>query len=343
MNAEAVRLAFQKASVQAGPLATPMILERQNPGSYARATLVGGRLGALFVSRAPEVTGDGVQTIGALARIHNGLDEHCDLSQRGLGVLDAVLASQGLSAEDQVQAGRVVAVGYPNQGPATDETQRIHPGLRRMLVRLGRLFPLPVLGVDLLVHDVTERFDPSRDIILEVNANPGFSLHDYVDQGPARDLSGLLLSHLFPRGAKDARVPIVVGGPGSGRSLEALARELSAAGLCPAGFTRGRLWSGKPTQIMGDGVLSARLLSLDAYAQVLLLEVDEPLAVHQGLPVDRADWILGPRPGASRIAGLMGHLFRGGSCRQVSSQALVESLTAQTGEEPGKRPLIGRS
>lgn len=289
---EAIRMAFRRAAEQSGSLGGPLLLERHRQGRYLRATLVAGELRAALTYKAPVMTGDGIRTAEALAREFYRLQIHEKLNVRGRGILEAVLSQQGLTPSNIPERGRSFIVGHDNQGRSVDATGAIHPSLKRLLNRVGRLFAVPLLGVDMIVRDPSAAFDYEHDAIIEVNPAPAFSMHERPSEGRSRNLAGATLNHLFPAGADAARVPVVAGPSGCGAELEQLAQALRRQGVRPAGYTRNIAWSGTPRGERGRGPLGFSLLPLDAQAEVLLFEVDEVLAGVIGLPVDRVDFLL---------------------------------------------------
>jgi len=239
------------------------------------------------------MTGDGKRTAETLAKEFYRLHIHKGLNARGRGILEAVLMQQGLTFGSIPECGRSFIVGHDNQGRSVDATGAIHPSLKRLLNRVGRLFGVPLLGVDMIVRDPSAPFSTEHDAIIEVNPAPAFAMHERPSDGISRNLAGAALNHLFPAGAEAARVPVVAGPLGCGAELEQLAHELRRQGVRPAGYTRNIAWSSTPRDERGRGPLGFSLLPLDAEAEVLLFEVDEVLAGVIGLPVDRVDFLLG--------------------------------------------------
>ena len=291
-SAEAIRKAFRRAAEQSGPLGGPMLIERHRRGRYLRATLVGGELHAALISEPPAMTGDGVRTAEALVREFHHLPINEKLNARGRGILEAVLSQQGLKPSSIPTRGQSFLVGHDNQGRSFDATGSLHPSLKRLLNRVGRLFAVPLLGVDMIVRDPSAAFDHEHDAIIEVNPAPAFSMHERPSEGRSRNLAGATLKQIFPAGADAARVPVVAGPSGCGAELEQLADALRRKGVRAAGYTRNTAWSGTPRSTRGEGPLGFSLPPLDPEAEVLFFEVDEVLAGVIGLPVDRVDFLL---------------------------------------------------
>lgn len=309
-DAHAVEGAYRRCVEMAGLQATPVLVERHHPGQYVRATLVGERLGAVLTTTAPLAEADGVRTAEQLARDRYGFTGHGPLHERTAAMLEAVLAPQGLGLGDVPAVGRVVRVGHQSHGDRLDITARVHPSLRRLLRLVAALLPLPMTGVDLLMDDPVGPFDSGRDVVLEVNSAPAFALHADPDRGSPRDLSGMIVGHLFPRGWRSACVPVVAAPSGGGQALDSLADEARRRGRRPAGYTNGALWSGSPSNRIAQGPESAQLLPLDHRAELLFLEVDQALAQERGLPVPRVDHVVPVRDASPENRRLLSRLRR---------------------------------
>ena len=304
-NPEQVRQAFDRAKEQAGYLAGPLLMEQHCTGRYVRATLISGRLAAVASAVAPTATGDGHRTAQALAVIAAGGPETGSLEPRSQGVLESVLSAQGMTPEAVPRKGQRLRIGHANQGPPVDISDRIHPTLRRVLMQVGRLFPVPLLGVDLLMKDPFGPLELPHDVILELNAAPGFGLHACVSEGEPRDLTGPILRSHFGVGWRQACVPVIAAPSGHGPDLERVARTLKRRGIHPAGFTRGRAWSGTPRNPSGQGLAAAAWVPFNPCAEALVLEVDMAMAKTTGLPVERVDHLVGCDDRGDEIAKLL--------------------------------------
>jgi hypothetical protein len=248
-----------------------------------------------------------MQTAEALARqFHRLADEQ--LNARARGIFEAVLDHQDLTLDSIPGRGRSFLVGHANHGRSIDVTERVHPSLKRLLNRVGQLFGVPLLGVDMIVRDPSAAFDYKEDVIIEVNPAPAFAMHERPAVGMSRNFSGTILKHLFPTGNGAARVPVVAGPVGCGPQLEELAQALRRNGVHPTGYTRNIAWSGTPRDERGRGPLGFSLLPLDSMAEVLLLEIDEVLAGVIGLPVDRVDFLVGNSSTPTQVDRMLARL-----------------------------------
>jgi hypothetical protein len=283
----AVARAFRAARRHAGALGGDVLVEEHRPGLYVRATVIGGALASIASATTPRVTGDGVRTAEALARRSFGLRDGETFPQRGLGILEAAFAAQGLTRASVPARGRRVAIGLSSHGTFTNFTDTADATLRDVLARVAALFPLPALGIDLLVRRPQHGFDPRTDVVLEVNTRPML----YIGH-PTRNIAAALLRHFYPRGARDAKVPVVLAPPGGDRAVIALGRKLARAGLHTAGYASRKLWWGDPSKVVGHGADAARLLALDPRAEALLLALDDDVLDRVGLSVPAASYLL---------------------------------------------------
>ena len=284
---DAVMHAFRAARRHAGALGGDLLVEEHRPGLYVRATVIGGAIESIASATTPRVTGDGVHTAEVLAQRASGLRDDDSFPLRGLGILEAALAAQGLTRASIPARGLRVAVGLSSHGTFTNFTDTAPATLRDVLARVAALFPLPALGIDLLVRRPRHGFDPRTDVVLEVNTRPML----YVGN-PTRDVAAALLRHFYPRGARDAKVPVVLAPPGGDRAVFALGRKLARGGLRTAGYASRALWWGDPSSIVGHGADAARLLSLDPSAEALLVALDDDLLDRVGVPFVAADHLL---------------------------------------------------
>jgi cyanophycin synthetase len=328
-SAAAVRRAFRRALAWAGPLAGPLLIERQGRGTYLRATLVGGRLEAAVASRAPEARGDGVRNADALAREALDVPAAEEPDARLRGILESVLRPQGLAPRSVPRRGQRFRVAHENHGDLADVTGALHPAIRRLLVRVARVIALPVIGVDMLVDDPRGPLDP-RDQILEVNARPDLRLHDLAASPRSPGLAGAVVDHLFPGGGRAARVPVVAGSEGARKALEALARDLRSAGAGVGGYTRGRAWLATPRGELGSGPAAARILRTHPSVEVIVLEVDGRLAGEHGLPFEHVDFLCESGRSPSPVDALLAALHRRGvpRRRRPRSRSILAEIEA---------------
>ena len=331
----AIRMAFRRASEQSGPLGGPLLIERHRQGRYLRATLIAGEFRAALTYEAPVMTGDGIRTAEALAREFYRLPLLQRMNVRGRGILEAVLSQQDLIPSSIPECRRSFIVGHDNQGRSIDATGSIHPSLKRLLNRVGRLFAVPLLGVDMIVRDPSAAFDCEHDAIIEVNPAPAFAMHERPSEGIPRNLAGAILNHVVPAGPEAARVPVVAGSSGCGPELEQIAQELRRQGVHSAGYTRNVGWSGTPRGERGRGPLGFSLLPLDAQAEVLFFEVDEVLAGVIGLPVDRVDFLLGNSDARQPLNRMLARLYR----PRQQSRWRVQDILQACGHIPSRHRM----
>lgn len=300
-----VRHAFEQARAAAGALGGAILVEKQVEGVYLRATVVGGKLGAVLTSETPVAAADGTSTTEELLRAAWGGGSG-PLDPRTRAVFDALAYAEGLAPGDVPVKGRIIRVGLANHGATADVTERVHPTWRAALERIGLAVGHSVIGIDLLVTAVDAALDPARDAVLEVNAAPAFGLHARVGAGEPRPLADAVLSTLDL-----GRATVVVG---SADAIEAIAR--SVPGM--AGYTRGHAWIGSPEQIVGAGGHAAHALALHPSVRRVGVEIDALMAREVGFPFEHVDHVCGAIP---RGFGELVRTLSGG--RRPQTQAAV--------------------
>jgi cyanophycin synthetase len=83
-------------------------------------------------------------------------------------------------------------------GKAIDMTDIVHPSIKQLAINTLSCFPgLPVAGLDLLCKDITTSINEDNYTIIEVNSNPGLTMHTYPTEGKSRNVAKLLVEVMF--------------------------------------------------------------------------------------------------------------------------------------------------
>ncbi|QQG38375.1 MAG: cyanophycin synthetase [Candidatus Kaiserbacteria bacterium] len=137
------------------------------------------------------VVGDGRSTIGQLLRkkarafLAASRDTNIQLDDARM---KAKLRAQKRSMRSVPARGeRIFLLDNANLssgGDAVDVTQSIHPGWKRLAIRLTKDMGLRLCGVDIMTEGGIEQ-TPHRYVVLEINAAPG--LDHYVKAGKAQE------------------------------------------------------------------------------------------------------------------------------------------------------------
>ena len=173
-----------------------VLLEECVDGEDLRVVVIDHEIVAAAIRRPAEVIGDGVHTIRDLigkqsrrrqaatgGESHIALDEHTQTTVSDAGYdLDDVLDS-GVSLRVRRTAN------LHTGGTMHDVTSQLHPALAEACIRASQALAIPVVGLDLLVPDVTE----PEHVFIEANERPGLANHE--PQPTAERFVDLLFPH----------------------------------------------------------------------------------------------------------------------------------------------------
>ncbi|MBX5437255.1 MAG: cyanophycin synthetase, partial [Alicyclobacillaceae bacterium] len=279
-----------------------VIVERQMPGHNVRVLVVGGRCAAASERLPARVIGDGLHSVRQLVEIANqhplrGHGHEKPLTRLQLDAITLmVLGRQGLSLDDVPELGRVVwlrdSANLSTGGEAIDVTDQLHPSIRALAERAARLIGLDVCGIDLMVANLAEPFDPRTCAVIEVNAAPGIRMHLHPSAGMPRDAGEAIVASLFPAG-DNGRIPVVAvtGTNGKTTTTRLIAHALATTGRLVGVTTTGGVYIGGEKVLDGDttGPDSARLVLSDPAVEVAVLEAARGGIVRGGLAYDKAN------------------------------------------------------
>jgi cyanophycin synthetase len=189
----------------------PFLIEEQVAGSEVRVFITErGDFAAL--ERDPAfVVGDGEATIEELIAREN--------NERGVGpgrvlcqipidrVVTSTLKKAGLDLSSIPRKGNKVYLrrnsNLATGGVSRDITDTTHPSIIELARRALAVFPgMPYAGIDLLCSNPTEAVTCSSATILEVNSNPGFSMHVRPAIGQGRNVAAFVADILFPQSSR---------------------------------------------------------------------------------------------------------------------------------------------
>lgn len=186
-----------------------VIVEQFIPGNEHRVLVVGNKVVAAAAGEAAWVIGDGTSTILELidTQINSdprrGTTEEFPLNTLGLHQPEIILEleRQGLAFDDVPQKDQRILV-QRNGNVAFDVTDQIHPSIAAVATLAARVVGLDVVGVDLVVEDISQPLNKQRGAIIEVNAGPGLLAHIKPAGGKGdatpRPIGTAIIGHLFP-------------------------------------------------------------------------------------------------------------------------------------------------
>ncbi len=199
---------LHSAYVSAAKYDPQVLIERQCFGVDLRFLVVDGKVVSVSRRAAPEVVGDGVNTVRSLINQLNADPRRGLGHQRPLTRVDvdedvlAQISRQGL-ALDAVPNRSVHVIlrstaSISRGGAAIDCTDEVHPSLSALAVRAAQLIGLDIAGVDMIVERPDDDSERSGAMILEVNASPGLRLHLLPATGLGRNVAAAIFDYLFP-------------------------------------------------------------------------------------------------------------------------------------------------
>jgi cyanophycin synthetase len=296
---------IQRAYAEAGP---EVVVERQLTGRDYRVLVVAGEVAAAAERIAAHVVGDGLHTVAELVALTNADPRRGPGHSRVLTriALDQnatrVLARQDRTVDSVPAAGQEVWLrdnaNLSTGGTSRDVTDRMHPDVARLCLRVAALVGLDIAGIDLRLDDIagpvpaTGEPDLVTAGVIEVNAVPGLRMHLAPDQGRARDVGDAIVRAMFP-GGSDGRIPAVAVTGTNGKTTVA---RLTAHLLTGTGLRVG-LTSTDGVSIDGrlihradaTGPRSAQMVLGDPSVQAAVLETARGGALRRGLGYDWTD------------------------------------------------------
>ncbi|GAA2660762.1 cyanophycin synthetase [Paractinoplanes durhamensis] len=285
-----------------------VIVERQLTGRDYRVLVVAGEVVAAAERIAAHIVGDAGHTVAEL------VDRTNTDPRRGAGhsrvltritVDDAVLRvleRQGRTLSFVPAAGQRVwlreTTNLSTGGTSHDVTDRVHPDVIRLCLRVAALVGLDICGIDLRLPDIAEPLPPVRDGdevtggVIEVNAVPGLRMHLAPVRGRAHDVGDAIVRAMFPAGS-DGRIPVAAVTGTNGKTTVA---RLTAHLLADTGLRIG-LTTTDGVSIDGreifradaTGPLSAQMVLGDPGVQTAVLETARGGLLKRGLGYDFSD------------------------------------------------------
>jgi cyanophycin synthetase len=214
----------------------------------------------------------------------------------------ALLDRQGCTLDSVPAAGaRVWLAGTANLSTGAtshDVTDRMHPEVAWLCLRVTALLGLDIAGIDLRLPDIAEPVPPvasgveTTAGVIEVNAVPGLRMHLAPVRGRARDVGDAIVRAMFPAGS-DGRVPTVaITGTNGKTTVARLTSYLLADGGLRVGLTTTddvRIGGRVIYRADATGPLSAQMVLGDPGVQAVVLETARGGLVRRGLGYDWSD------------------------------------------------------
>lgn len=197
---------IQKFLIQFGR-GMPFLVEKQFEGKEHRIFITKSGAYAAVHRDPAHVIGDGKRSIKELAELETKkrlADRSTCLCPIVLDeVVDAHLLKSGKTLDSVPKKGELVYLrkvsNVAKGGDCNDATEQIHPSVIEIAKKVMKVFDgIPFAGIDFLTVDPGIAQNKNTYRILEVNPNPGFSLHMKPGRGKPRNVAKLVADLMFP-------------------------------------------------------------------------------------------------------------------------------------------------
>ncbi|HHV63755.1 MAG TPA: cyanophycin synthetase [Peptococcaceae bacterium] len=278
-----------------------IIIEEYVEGNNYRFLVIDGKLAAAAQRIPPFVIGDGCSTIKELVEKENrnplrGEEHENYLTKIALdSVVVMDLYRQGLTLSSVPARGeRIVlrqSANLSTGASAKDVTELVHPANAELATYVASLLKLDIVGIDLILKDVSRPYQEQGGKVIEVNAAPGLRMHLQPSYGQGRDVGFQIVKMLFPQG--NGRIPIVAvtGTNGKTTTVRLISAMLQKQNLTVGMTSTEGIYINNRLLAKGDfsGPHSAQVVLRHPQVQVAVLETARGGILRAGLGYDYAD------------------------------------------------------
>lgn len=290
------------AFISAKQISERVIAERFIRGNDYRLLVINYKLVAAAKRTPAKVIGDGVSTIKELIEQENqhpdrGVDHEKVLTKIEIDDnTESILLKKSLTLDTVLPIGNVLylkdTANLSSGGTAEDVTDSVHPDTVFMAERTARLLNLNICGIDLIANDISRPICAGTGAILEVNAAPGFRMHQFPSNGRPRNVAAAVLDMLYPEGST-ARIPIVAitGTNGKTTTTRLVAHIAMSSGRSVGYTTTDGIHLNKNMIAKGDcsGPSSAAVVLRDPAVDYAVLETARGGILRSGLGFDKCN------------------------------------------------------
>lgn len=186
---------FKNGIAIARKISPYLIVEEHLEGYICRATVIGGALAGFYRGSAPNVVGNGKNTIKELIaeknkaqidryhiRLTDELNDH--IARSGFSILDVL--PKGVSLFLSHRAGQLFG------GMTKEMIDELHPSFVPIIEKAAKVVGLSVIGFDAIIPDPARPANTQRWGIIECNTLPFIDVHYYALEGKPRNIAGMI-------------------------------------------------------------------------------------------------------------------------------------------------------
>lgn len=288
--------------ILAKQISDELIVERFIKGNDFRLLVIDYKLVAVAKRTPAMVTGNGFSTIKELIDEENQNPDRGEDHEKSLTKIkiddntQSILLENGLTVDSVLAPGSILylkdTANISSGGTAEDVTDQVHPDTVFLAERTARLMNLNICGIDLITDDISVPLTAKNGAILEVNAAPGFRMHQFPTEGKARNVAAPVLDMLYPEN-QPSRIPItaVTGTNGKTTTTRLIAHIAMVAGRSVGYTTTDGIYLNKNLIARGDcsGPSSAAVILRDPMVNHAVLECARGGILRSGLGFDKCD------------------------------------------------------
>lgn len=180
-----------------------ILIEEFLKGKNYRLTVINGKLEGACQRIHPYVTGDGIHSFRDLIRLKNRDPRRRRAKNSTLHPIaidrftKRILNRQGYNLNSIPPKDKIITLSKRiNLGAGAetiDLTEKVHPKIARLAVRVAEVFDSKVLGLDVLANDIAKA-PVKRNLvtIIEVNPYPLIEMHHFPYEGKPRNVAGAI-------------------------------------------------------------------------------------------------------------------------------------------------------
>lgn len=291
-----------KAFKTASEISDGVIVERFIEGYDFRLLTVNYKLVAAAKRTPAHIIGDGRSSIKQLVKQVNSDPRRGEGHIKALTKIAIGRNARSILKKKQYSLSTILPMGemlyvehtanLSKGGTAEDATDTVHPAVIAMAERISKIVDLDICGIDVIAPSLKQPFEEIGGVVLEVNAAPGFRMHQAPSKGKTHNVAAPVLEMLFSKGSQ-SRIPIiaVTGTNGKTTTTRLISHIMKTAGQRVGYTTTDGIYVNDQLMMKGDcgGPTSAKSILKDPTVDTAVLECARGGMLRSGLAFDQCD------------------------------------------------------